>query len=267
MILMDYSDFRLIPMIPLVKRGILHQSNRLAAVTVMWDSGEGMVTQAPEHDYQNYVKWLKGQQDKGIPWMMMDAGRSKSGPDYSLMKDSRVRGWQRWFDPGIRTIDDVFDAFSMDVDMLMIGSSNLDSFEVFEEAHEVSDSCIPLLMYNGKSVIFSNGVYDLSKTLKKIDAIGFENIVVLDLPSLGRNNKPGNPFWRDIYRGRANLIPAGGITEKDLPYLREWDYNQALRDYLNPPVQLFEENPLPEINPSSTKYGLKRSVSNPSLDF
>ena len=263
---MDYSDFRLIPTIPLLKGGVLNRSERLATAPVIWDAGKGFVAQSPRLGYQNYTKWLKGQIDKTTPWFMFDAGQEKTGPNYSLIKDSHIRGQERWFDPGVRSIDDIFDAFSMDTDMLLINSAGLDSFETLKEAHEVSDSCIPLLLYDGKSVIFYNGLYDLEKTLNEIGAIGFENIVVMNLPALGQKNKPGNPFWRDIHRGETNLIPAGGITEKDLPHLKDWGYREAMRDYMSPPLQSMENNPFPELTPLESRHEFKRPLPHSALE-
>lgn len=264
---MDHSNFHLMPMIPLIKRGVLNRLHHLATAPVIWEVENGINIQNPKIEYEIYIEWLKSQLDKSVPLFMIDVGQGKTGPDYSMIKESHIRGWQRWFDPGIRSIDDIFDAFSMDIDMLFIRSSCLNSLELLKEAQEISDSCIPLLMCYGNSVIFNNGTRDLDETLKEIDSVDFENIMVLDLLSLGKKNKPGNPFWRDIYRGSANLIPAGGITEKDLPYLREWNFKEAVRDYVSPPLQTLKENPLPEYSPSETTHEYRRSIARPALDF
>lgn len=258
---MDYSGFRLLPLIPL-QRGRPRDSVMVSPI--VWDERSGFQPDGMRWGFDNYSRWLKGQLPRGLPWVMTSMGDHAKGPDYAVVKATRIRGVERWFDSSVHNLDDVFDSFSLDVDRLLLSSLTAESIMVMQEAHEISDACTPLLLTDGQKVFFGNGKKSLRDAVWSIESMGFLEAVLMDLSSLGRGKRPGNLLFKDIPTSDLRIIPAGGITERDIPHLQEWGYDTAIRDPFVPPLAPIGEGPLPMVEP--TYATVTRSSGRPFLD-
>ena len=263
---MDYTDFRLLPMLPLHKRGVL-SGNTARVSSVTWEDRRGFIYDDLSWDFSLYSKWLKGQLARGTPWLMADWANVQKGPNYSIIKDTRIRGMERWFDSNVRSLDDVFDTLSLDVDRLMVSTLSLHSWEVLEEAHEISDSCMPMLMFDGRKVLLKEKKIGVAEALRKVDDMGFPELVLMDLPSLGHRVRPGNLVFKDLPPSTAQVIPAGGITEKDIPYLMDWGFDTAIRDVQIPPMAPSEDMPWHSEAPTTSRSSIPRVTGHPSMDL
>ena len=263
---MDYTDFQLLPMLPLKRKGIL-SGNVTKVSPLTWDERRGFLYEEPSWDFSHYSKWLRGQLPRGTPWLMADWTELPSGPDYSIIKDTKIRGTERWFDSNVRSLDDVFDTLSLDVDRLLVSSLTLDSWEVLEEAHEISDSFTPMLMSDGRKILSKDKRLGIGEALRRVDKLGFPAVVLMDLSSLGRRSRPGNLLFKDLPSISAHIIPAGGLTEKDVPYLMDWGFDTAIRDIHIPPIAPIEDKPWPSESPAPGPSVVSRVTGRPALDL
>lgn len=226
----DYAEFGLIPLIPL-----FNERFGASVRTCSWSEETGFHQGRRSVPFERYAKWLKSIRGRDIPWFMSDMGRRPSVLDLGLMKETHIRGVDRWFDPGITGLDDVLDSFSMDVDSLIISTLDAPSMETYDEIIDVSDSCIPMLAFDGSSCRLGSARTDIMGTVREMCDIGYEEIMVMDLPMLGRNMGINEELWRSLSSLDARVIPCGGMTENSLPFLTDCGYWKAVRDPLLPP--------------------------------
>ncbi len=221
----DYSRFRLIPSLPLTR---LPGSGELGVSTATWEGGRGF-TLGSSSDFESCRRWLRESYPRDLPWLLSSWGRGGTAPDYRSIKESRVRGVERWVDPGVRSLDDVFDVLALDVGRLLLSSLTLESAVVLEEAMEISDSCLPLLMCDGHDLIHRKKRSRVEETLRLLYDLGYQEAIVMDLPRLGRGLGP-SPALERLSSSELRIIPAGGLVENDIPRLMSMGFTEAIRD-------------------------------------
>lgn len=166
-------------------------------------------------------KFSKGKEDCVI---LTDVrGFSKKSLDDRVLKGTRGKGNNILYLTHVEFIEDVLDSFMGNIERLLIPVHTVKSFDLIDEAYQLSENCTP--------VIFSSGGLGLSpKNQKKnitelIDilmSIGYSQIFVFDI-----DNSVTEKDWIEIYEKYSNVIP---YCHKNSERLRKIGFKDIIVD-------------------------------------
>ncbi|NLX47787.1 MAG: hypothetical protein GXY70_06445 [Euryarchaeota archaeon] len=187
--------------------------------------------------------------------LLMDlAGMQHARPNFDALKALMKRRYSVWLEMGVRDVHDIFDAFTLGSQNVLLGSLTCPSERMLEDVIELSDMSVPLLYYDGR-VLWSGKRMpgDLSRSLKLLEDMGFERAAVLDLRRLGGRDGYDSELADRALSSGMDILFGGGVRETDLPGLREKGavgglldpYTPVLRDLISSQVEPDDEEPLP----------------------
>ncbi len=171
--------------------------------------------------------------------LLMDlAGMQHSRPNFEALRTLMKRKYSVWLEMGVRDVQDIFDAFTLGSQNVMIGSLTCPSQKMLEEVIELSDQSIPLLYYDGKVRWSSKrfGPDSLSQSLDLLYSLGFDRAAVLDLRRLGSKAGFDPTMAEEALSRDIAVLVGGGVREPDLPALRELGAAGGLLDPFTPVV-------------------------------
>lgn len=216
----DDSGFLTIPLLPLELDGKKAEPKVRA---LSWDSGGPLPSDGslPIRDY------LKG---RGIAndaeMLLMDIEGFRSGrQDSEALKQLLRRRPSAWLSMGMTSTEDLFDALYMGAGTVLADTFSADSLDLFRDLHELSDRCIPMVIYDGSVVWRRGGERDLGRVLDSLEEIGYTEIVFFDI----RAERKGRGELLDLL-SRRRIIIGGGITTADLPMLEGLGFRGAIVD-------------------------------------
>ncbi|HSA35882.1 MAG TPA: HisA/HisF-related TIM barrel protein, partial [Methanomassiliicoccales archaeon] len=155
--------------------------------------------------------------------LLMDlAGMQHARPNFEALKALMKRKYAVWLEMGVRNVQDLFDAFTLGAQNVLLGSLTCPSKSMLEEVIELSDMSIPLLYYDGK-VLWSGKQIpsDLSASLRMLADLGFDKAAVLDLRRLGGKDGYDVDLLDLALSSDLEMLFGGGVREPDLPELRD----------------------------------------------
>jgi hypothetical protein len=117
------------------------------------------------------------------PMLMIDCN-SFAAREFSekVMKNLRVPGADIWFMTYIATVEDVFDSFNRDADMVFGPTHFIESDSELKDICNVSDSFVPVVfVHQGKAVVRKRVSADVQTVLDKLVSYGFYRNCVLDM--------------------------------------------------------------------------------------
>lgn len=98
-----------------------------------------------------------------------------------VLKHMRIRGADIWFMTHIETVEDVFDGFNTDAEMLLAPLHDIASEEELEDIHSVSDSVIPALFVKRGTVVAGPRRREvLTDVLNGLADMGFYRTCIID---------------------------------------------------------------------------------------
>lgn len=153
---------------------------------------------------------------------------------------------------GAEDEEDLFDVLTLDPSIAAVGSLRAEGVELFGQAIEVSDACIPLLYVQDGEVLFKNHVGDLLQTCGELAELGFEECIIMDLDSLG--GSIDRSLWNRLSSLDIGCIPAGGIDPEDIPFLSRCGYGSAIMD----PRIFAEPSSEDDLRPLETEHTISR---------
>ena len=119
--------------------------------------------------------------ERGTVLIMDVKGLQRRNINDVLLKRLRLRGMNSWFMTNIESVDDVFDAFNTDAEVILVPTHTVRSQEEFEDILSVSDSAIPaVLIRKGAAVVIGDNM-DYLKAVRKVFSTGFASVAVFDL--------------------------------------------------------------------------------------
>ncbi len=99
-----------------------------------------------------------------------------------VMKHMRVQNTDIWFMTYIETVDDVFDAFNKDAELVLAPYHFIASDAELKDINDVSDSVVPVVfVHNGRAVLRGRRSGDVLEVMEKLVKIGYYKIFVLDM--------------------------------------------------------------------------------------
>lgn len=221
-----------------------------SVVEVEWDDGYRI--KGRKEKFSRYWRAVHSPRYSAKEIALLDLSGIQDGrPNFDVLKTLIKSKHQVWLDLGVRDIEDVFDAFAMDVSRTIIGTMTAPSIEVFEEAFDLSDRVVPCIQYAGK-VLWpsrSSGPSDLMGAVSALAGIGFEKIGVIDLRRIGRGQGIDQSLLGVLSEVETGIIYGGGVTELEASALRTAGLAGAFMDPFTPVIGdliVEEEKELPE---------------------
>jgi uncharacterized protein related to proFAR isomerase len=225
-----------------------------SVVEVEWNDGYSI--KGKREKFSQYWKAVHSPRYSAKEIALLDLSGVQDGkPNFDVLKTLIKSKYQVWLDLGVRDIEDVFDAFAMDVTRTIIGTMTAPSMDLFEEAFDLSDRVVPCIQYAGE-VLWPNrtaGPSDLTKAIAALADIGFEEIGVIDLRRIGRGRGIDPSLLNLLGEQDAGIIMGGGVTELETVALRSAGLKGAFMDPFTPVIGdliVEEERELPSEEPS-----------------
>ncbi|AMK13720.1 hypothetical protein AUP07_0669 [methanogenic archaeon mixed culture ISO4-G1] len=98
-----------------------------------------------------------------------------------VMKNLKLPGSDIWFMTYIETVDDVFDAFNKDAELVFAPYHFIESDEELIDINNVSDSVVPtIFVHRGEAVLRNGKKGDVLRVLEKLVRLGYYRNCVLD---------------------------------------------------------------------------------------
>jgi uncharacterized protein related to proFAR isomerase/DNA-directed RNA polymerase subunit RPC12/RpoP len=187
--------------------------------------------------------------------LLMDlAGMQHARPNFEALKALMKRKYAVWLEMGVRDVQDIFDAFTLGSQNVLLGSMTCPSRRLLEEVIELSDMSVPLLYYDGQ-VRWSGKRLPagLSASLQLLEDLGFERTAILDLRRLGGREGYDAGLAEAALSSDMDILFGGGVQEAHLPELREMGaigglidpYTPVLRDLIATQGVPADDDPLP----------------------
>jgi len=238
-----HGDFLHIPILPVDTRslvsvgGIDMPFGKVAeVVSVQWN---GWKLERTDYavKFDTYWRAVSGKRYNAKDILLMDlAGILEGKPNFRVLRELVKKKYDVWLDLGMRSDQDIFDAFSVEVCYAMADTSLAPSIRHFEEIFELSDKCVPCIQMVGQ-VVWHNPSIKLRKlrdVLKKLNSIGFQEIAVFDLQRFGKHTGVSTDMLLDLEGSEANILVGGGVVEGDLERIKELGFVGAFIDPFTP---------------------------------
>ena len=120
-----------------------------------------------------------------------------------VLKSMKVRGADIWYMTYIETVDDVFDGFNTDAEMLMAPYHTVLDDDEFRDIHSVSDSVIPtVFVRKGYGIVSRRRKDPVTRILEHLTDLGFYKTCVLDT-----DDSLSDYDWASIYEDFPAAIP------------------------------------------------------------
>lgn len=128
-----------------------------------------------------------------------------------VMKHMKAPGMDVWFMTYVDSVEDVFDAFNKDADLVFAPYHFIRSEAELRDICSVSDSFVPVIsVHRGRAITGSRSSSDVLKVLEKLVSIGFYRNSVMDA-----GNSLDGYTWSVIAEDYPSTIPivdrTGGI--------------------------------------------------------
>ncbi|HUT26647.1 MAG TPA: HisA/HisF-related TIM barrel protein [Methanomassiliicoccales archaeon] len=193
--------------------------------------------------------------------LIMDlAGMQHSRPNFDALKTLMKRKYSIWLEMGVREVHDIFDAFTLGSQNVLIGSMTCRSLGLLEEIIELSDQSIPLLYYDGEVRWGSKhfGPASLTESLDLLFDLGFDRSAVLDLRQLGSKKGFNEGMAEEAISRKIEVLIGGGVRESDLERLKEMGAIGGLLDPFTPVVRDLMASDRPDEKESPVPATVKR---------
>lgn len=187
--------------------------------------------------------------------LLMDlAGMQQGRPNFEALRHLMKRKYKVWLEMGVREVQDVFDAFTLGSQNVMLGSMTCRSTDFLQEILELSDMSVPLLYWDGRVLWGGKRLpEDIVGALRLLEGMGFERAAVLDLRRLGGTEGYDVGLADRAMGTGMGVVFGGGVREADLPELRERGmvgglvdpFTPVLRDLIGSRTAPSEAPPLP----------------------
>ncbi|MDD1772211.1 MAG: hypothetical protein LUQ09_04755 [Methanomassiliicoccales archaeon] len=170
--------------------------------------------------------------------LLMDmAGLQRARPHFEALKVLMKRKNFIWLEMGVRDVQDLFDAFTIGSQNVIVGSMTCSSRDLLEEIVELSDQSVPMLYFDGNVLWGSKrfGPASAKESLDMLYDIGFDRAAVLDLRHLGGEGFDAE-LAADVLSSEIEVIIGGGVRETDVPALKKMGAAGCLLDPYTPGI-------------------------------
>ncbi|MDH7507815.1 MAG: HisA/HisF-related TIM barrel protein [Methanomassiliicoccales archaeon] len=224
------AAFAIVPIVPIntaalfsIRRFDFPIGKTASVVSIVWQDSSVM----PRGDgvsFETYWEAIFDKRYNASAALIMDvAGITEAKPNFKVLKDLTKRSREIWLDIGMRSVQDLFDCFTMGVSRAIVSTLTSTGLELFNDVFELSDKCLPCMYFDGEIVWAKKraGPSKLKEMAKEMEHIGYDEMAVVDLRRLGTGNGVSRDFLVEALACDLDVYIGGGVVETDLEFLRE----------------------------------------------
>jgi hypothetical protein len=157
---------------------------------------------SPNEDYAQLTRALAKKSGERSPLLVIDVkGLQRHTINDVLLKEMKVRGMDVWLMTYIERVDDVFDAFNTDAEIVLAPYHAVLSDDELKDILRVSDSVIPTVFVLDGKAQCRDGTDDVVVTVTKLRKMGFSTVAVIDI-----DGSMTSDVWKTV-SAKAEVIP------------------------------------------------------------
>ncbi len=201
--------------------------------------------------FERYWNAVGGRRYNASGILLMDlSGMRESKPNFKVLKDLVRKKENVWLDIGMRSVQDLFDSFAMEVSKAIASTLTATGIGMFRDVFELSDQCIPCVYVDDevKWARPNGNPLSLKETVRAMNDIGYREVAIIDLRRLGSRQGVSRDFASEALGFDMDVFVGGGVMETDIEFLRQAGAAGALLDPHTPVIRDLlgsEERPLP----------------------
>jgi len=178
------------PLIPIIPIGL--EDGRLMTGTISFKGTSALADLTA--DFRETVKGIVEEYGKGTKIIIVDVNGLRQGAmDLRTIKKIKIRKAEIWLMTFVEDVGDVFDAFYMDIDRLLIPYHSVVSENEMREIVRISDKCVPAIFVENGYAVSRTGKEDVRSAVRKVKGAGFRSAAILDI-----SGRYGPEDWKQI---------------------------------------------------------------------
>ncbi|MGD0056919.1 MAG: HisA/HisF-related TIM barrel protein [Methanomassiliicoccales archaeon] len=188
--------------------------------------------------FVKYLKAVEGKRYNATDILLIDLSGIQDGkPNFKVLRELIRRKYNVWLDLGMRSMQDLFDSFAMEISMAVASSLTVPSMKLLRDMFELSDKCLPCLFLD-RDVVWSvqNGPKKFGDVVRELKGIGFDEVGVIDLTRLGKRSGISRDFVSRLSDCDLDVVVGGGVIESDLNKLQEAGFAGVFIDPYTPVI-------------------------------
>jgi len=234
-----------IPMVPVDTRSLfsiagfdLPIGQVAEVVSVEWN-GRTLSRTEYRAPFVQYLKAVEGKRYNATDILLIDlSGIQDAKPNFKVLRELVRKKYNVWLDLGMRSMQDLFDSFAMEISRAVASTLTVPSVKLFRDIFELSDKCLPCVCLD-RDVVWSRpngGPQKFGDAVRELKGIGFDEIGVIDLTRLGKRSGISRDFVSKLSDCDLDVVVGGGVIESDLNRLQEAGFAGAFVDPHTPVI-------------------------------
>ena len=167
---------------------------------------------------------IVGRYERGTTVLMADVNSMEHRKlDISLLKELKTRKVSIWLMTYIEDADDLFDAFYMNIDSLIVPYHLTSSDAALKEMNTVSDRTIPAVFADGRTARSRLRDEPLEDVIRRIEDMGFHSVAVVET-----SGTYDDGMWKELFDRHEMIIPFAPGGEKTAKALGEMGFKDVV---------------------------------------
>jgi uncharacterized protein related to proFAR isomerase len=211
---------------------------RVEVVSVEWD-GRTLSRTEYAAPFATYLKAVEGRRYNATDILLIDlSGIQEGKPNFKVLRELVRRKYNVWLDLGMRSMQDLFDSFAMEITKAVASTLTVPSMRLFKDIFELSDKCLPCVFIDRDVVwsVPSCGPERFGDVIRELKGIGFDEVGVIDLTRVGKRSGVSREFVSRLSDCDLDVVVGGGVIESDLGKLQEAGFAGAFIDPYTPVI-------------------------------
>jgi len=237
-------------------------------VSVEWN-GQALSRTSYAAPFLKYWGAVGGKRYNATDILLIDlSGLQDAKPNFKALRELLRRKYNVWLDLGMRSVQDLFDSFAMEISRAVASTLTVPSMKLFRDIFELSDRCLPCIYMDGDAVWSrqNSGPQSFKTMVKELKSIGYDEIGAIDLSRLGKRSGVSERFVSKVQDCDLGVVIGGGVIESDLDKLRESGFHGAFIDPYTPIItdiidERQDELPTDHVEPTTRKTKTARPTT------
>ncbi len=236
---------------------------RAEVVSIEWN-GSTISRTGYAAPFMKYLKAVEGKRYNATDILIMDlSGIQSAKPNFKVLRELVRRKYNVWLDMGMRSMQDLFDSFAMEIARAVASTLTVPSMRLLRDVFELSDKCLPCIFVNDEVIWSISGRIpgNLRDVIRELKDIGYEEVGVIDVERLGRRCGVSKEFVSRLAGGDIDVVIGGGVIESDLKRIQEDGFAGAFVDPYTPVIADIIEEREDELPTNHTVETARRTAA------
>lgn len=237
-------------------------------VSVEWN-GQALSRTSYAAPFLKYWRAVGGKRYNATDILLIDlSGLQDAKPNFKALRELVRRKYNVWLDLGMRSVQDLFDSFAMEISRAVASTLTVPNMKLFRDIFELSDRCLPCIYMEGDAVLSrkNSDPQSFKAMAKELKSIGYDEIGAIDLSRLGKRSGVSERFVSKVRDCDLGVVIGGGVIESDLDMLKGSGFHGAFIDPYTPIIadiidERQDELPTDHVEPTTRKATTPRPTT------